>query len=239
MNAKMNRVEKAISEAQALADQQRARDNPLLAVEWLPGVQQRWRDALQVIKAYDFASVPGSDSDDFGDDFCDALEILLAQRWEWVLSCASIDAGGRLYHTKHRVGFLPAFADLLVHLEFDLLTPLIRLLTAPPGFWNPTDERADVIAGWLRAIACGDAEIPASASRDAVSAIVRAVLDADPDSLGFSAWCVSCGLLCPQRKFSTPWPLHTACPGCGSADRIYQPLGRGVDVRPVATLATA
>lgn len=241
MNAKMKRIDRAITEAQSLADEQRARDNPLLAVEWLPAVQARWRAVIRQIKNYDFASVPGSDADDFGDEFCDALEILLAQRWEWVLWCASDDPIGKTYHTKHRVGFLPVFADLLTHLSFDLMTPLTRLLTAPPGLWNPTDERANVLGGWLRAIAIGEAEIPASASRDAVSAIVRAVLDADPSSLEFSAWCVSCSLLCPQRKFSLPepWPLHTACPGCGSAGRVYQPLGRGVDVRPVAATATA
>lgn len=241
MNEKMKRIEKAITEAQSLADEQRAIDNPLLAVEWLPAVQERWRAAIRQIKAYDFASVPGSDADDFGDEFFDAIEVLHAQRWEWVLSCASHDTPGKTYHTKHRVGFWPAFADLLFLLPFDLFTPLIRLLTAPPGKWNPVDERADVIAGWLRAIAIGEAEIPASASREAVSAIVRAVIDEDPSSLGFSAWRVSCGLLCPQRKFSLPalWPLHTACPGCGSAGRIYQPLGRGVDVRPVAAGASA
>jgi hypothetical protein len=153
----------------------------------------------------------------FSEELFGHLQFILEEEWRRCLESLRIF---RPNEPKSAIAWFGCFADWFALVPAGLrvaaLADLRRELEEPYG-------RHSHLGDWLRRLSFGRVPLPAGVTAAAVGAAVAAALDNAADLDDFSAYCTTCGLLCPLRDSAgaagRPPEILERCPHCGTATR--------------------
>ena len=213
MSNRKKRLDRALNHVKALTEAKRRRENPLLAVEWLPEAQERARRALGRIRV----NVADDASEADQNVIDDQIKEIIREMWAGVLNAASNPGyTRRTYHVVWQVGWFNAFADVLLFIPAPLLGRALNDIKAAVRH-----EKRSLLHDWLRYMAGREVSMPEELSIDAMGTIVQTILEHGHELHNFLAYCAKCRLPCLMHKMNVgcEWKgmwLET-CPNCGES----------------------